>query len=104
MRRNRPLAALLLALILAFPTIASADDDDRDDHDLARSLVERGEIKPLSEVLARATARHPGEVVSVELDEDDGRWVYEIEVVRTDGRKVEIEIDAATLAVAGDDD
>jgi uncharacterized membrane protein YkoI len=102
MRRNPFLAALVVAA-LAVPLLAHADDDD-DDHDLARTLVERGEIKPLSEVLARAVSLHPGDVVSVDLDEDDGRWIYEIEMVRRDGRKVEIEIDAATLAIVGDDD
>lgn len=85
--------AVLLSLI-AGPALA-----DRDDHDRARRALEAGEVLPLSEILAAVEAAQPGRVIEVELERDDGRWIYELELVAPDGRLVEIEIDAATADI-----
>lgn len=85
--------AVLLSLI-AGPALA-----DRDDHDRARRALEAGEVLPLSEILAAVEAVRPGRVIEVELERDDGRWIYELELVAPDGRILEIEIDAATADI-----
>lgn len=85
--------AVLLALIAA-PALA-----DRADHDRARRALEAGEVLPLSDILAAATAAQPGRVIEVELERDDGRWIYELDLVSPDGRILEIEIDAATADI-----
>lgn len=85
--------ALILAL-LAAPALAS-----RDDHDRARRALEAGEILPLSEILESAHAMRPGRVIEIELERDDGRWIYELELVTPQGRLYEMEIDAATGTV-----
>lgn len=84
--------ALLFALIAA-PALA-----DRD-HDRARRALEAGEILPLDAILAAAGAAHPGRVIELDLEREDGRWVYELELVSPEGRLYEMEIDAATGAV-----
>jgi uncharacterized membrane protein YkoI len=38
-------------------------------------------------------------VVSVELEHDDGRWVYEIKILTATGKRREVEIDARSLQV-----
>jgi uncharacterized membrane protein YkoI len=38
-------------------------------------------------------------VVKIELEREDGVWVYEIKVLTRSGRRREVEIDARTLAV-----
>lgn len=86
-----------LALILAL--LASPAWADRADHDRARRALEAGEILPLSEILQAAEATHPGRVIELELERDDGRWIYEMELVTRDGRIYEMEIDAATGTV-----
>jgi len=85
--------ALILAL-LAAPALA-----DRDDHDRARRALEAGEILPLSYILKVAEAVRPGRVIEVELERDDGRWIYELELVTPQGRLYEMEIDAGTAIV-----
>ncbi len=71
-----------------------------DDHDHARHALERGEVRPLAEILARVTAAVPGEVVSVEFERqhrhDRGRWQYEIKILAPDGRLREVCVDAAS--------
>jgi len=85
------------ALILALLTGPALAGDDG--HDRARRALEAGEILPLSDILAAARASRSGRVIEVELERDDGRWIYELELVTPGGRIYEMEIDAATAAV-----
>ena len=85
--------ALFLA-VLALPALADDDDQDR-----ARRALEAGEILPLSEILKTAEAARPGRVIEVELERDDGRWTYELELVTSEGHLYEMELDAATATV-----
>jgi|HigsolmetaAR205D_1030408.scaffolds.fasta_scaffold00972_7 uncharacterized membrane protein YkoI len=86
------LLALAMLPAMLSPTATPADED----HEIARRAVERGEILPLSRILALIERDHPGRVLEVELDREDGRYVYEIEVLRTDGRVIELTYDAST--------
>jgi len=77
-------------LILAAPSLAD------DSQDRARDALARGDILPLSRILDVAKREAGGRVINVELDRDDGRFIYEIETIRPDGRMLELSIDAAT--------
>ncbi|TNC48619.1 peptidase [Rubellimicrobium rubrum] len=83
---------LTLVLLLA-PTVPSADTHDAD---LARAAVERGEILPLSAILPDLEARWGGQVLDVEIDEEAGLRVYELEILTADGRLLEVEVNAVT--------
>lgn len=74
---------------------------DPPDHDRAREALERGEVRPLEEILAAAAAEVPGEVVELELEREHGRWVYELKVIAPDGRVLEVLVDAASARVLG---
>ncbi len=89
------LSSLLLgaALTILVPLAAFAD---RADQDAVRHAVERGEIRPLADILAQVRDRLPGEVVGVEIDEKKGRWLYEFRVVAQDGRLFEVYVNART--------
>jgi uncharacterized membrane protein YkoI len=71
----------------------------RDDQDRARAALAAGEIRPLSEILAEVERRYVGRVIEVELDREDGRWVYDFKLLPPSGRVFELEIDAATAAL-----
>ncbi len=99
------LAGLLLAaLLVAGPALADGHGHGRgdgdDDHDLARELYEHGDIKPLTAVLAAVSKHVPGDVVAVDLVQDqDDHWVYVVQVVTADGRRVTVDVDAADAAI-----
>lgn len=62
------------------------------DHLRARKARKNGEFVALERVLADVRRRQPGELVEVELE----GFIYEVEVLRADGRVVELEYDART--------
>lgn len=93
----KPCLALATALLVSLTAHSALADDS--DQDKARRALERGEIRPLGEVLDAARKALPGDVVKVELDEDDGRWIYEIKILAPSGERREVEIDAKSLQV-----
>jgi uncharacterized membrane protein YkoI len=70
-------------------------DEDRS-YDRARRASERGEILPLSEVLAQVRERSPGRVLEAELEREHGLWVYELKILDPAGRLLEVSVDART--------
>ena len=94
----RGVAVLLLAASLGSAAMA-ADLGDRGDHERARQAVTSGQVLPLHTVLERLEREHPGQVLEVELEQDDGQWIYEVKLLQNDGRLVRIKLDARTAAV-----
>ena len=52
------------------------------------------DLLPLTSILGIARSRVPGEIIDVDLDDDDGLAEYEVEILTAAGRKIEIRIDA----------
>lgn len=65
------------------------------DHERVRAAVARGEMVPLSLILADALRRYPGTVLEVELEGHE----YEVEILGADGVIMELEYDARTGAL-----
>ncbi len=66
-----------------------------DDHDEVRELRHGGDILPLTELLGRAELSGM-RVLEAELEREQGRLVYELELLDADGRVHERLFDAAT--------
>lgn len=92
---SRPFALILIALVAAIGAPRSAAGDDFD-HDLARRLLEQGRILPLAEIVDKVRSEIPGEMLEVEFETDDGAYIYELKILRPDGRVQEIEVEAAS--------
>ncbi len=84
-------AACALLWITALATTGAWADSD---HDRARDAVQAGQVLPLKTVLERLEREHPGQVLEVELELDDGRWIYEVKLLQSGGRLVKLELDA----------
>ncbi|MEN8174417.1 MAG: PepSY domain-containing protein [Pseudomonadota bacterium] len=72
-----------------------------DDHDVARELRDSGDILPLSDLLAR-TGLAGQRVIEAELERENGRLVYELELLDQDGRIRERYFDAVTGKPVGE--
>jgi uncharacterized membrane protein YkoI len=90
-----PLTVLCCSLLLS--PFASADRDYDQREVLER--VRAGQIRPLTELMAQNPRRFSGKLLDVELEEDDGRLIYEIEILGKDGVVREFELDPVTGAV-----
>lgn len=84
--------ALLASAIATGPALAG--DGHEHDHDRARQALQAGEILPLKAILARVEKEHPGQVMEVELERKEGRWVYEIKLLRAGGALSKLKVDA----------
>ena len=86
---------LTTCLLLAFamlPPVSNAEEQY-----VVRRAVEAGQLKPLSEILAAVQTAHPGKVLDVDLERDrSGRRVYEITILKGNGQRAKILIDAVT--------
>lgn len=79
--------------LMALGSLALASDVGQD---LARRLRREGKIVALSAIVAEIQSRWPGRVIETELEREDGRYVYEIELLGNDGHVYEFEYDAVT--------
>ncbi len=94
-----PLLAFALTLALAAGQLsgALAREHHNHDSDVARSALQRGEVLPISKVLALAAQYLPGDVVEVRLDpKRSGDLLYRIRVLTHSGQIQELVLDART--------
>lgn len=91
----RAVLAACLALALAAPWTGS-QAGGRDDHERARQAVASGEVLPWPQIAQRIAASHPGELLELELEREDGRWIYEVRLLQPGGRILKLELDART--------
>lgn len=73
-------------------------------HDEIARAVAQGRALPLAQVLAKLGDRLPGRIVRVEIEDEDGRLVYEFKVVDTSGQRREFYVDALTADILEEDD
>lgn len=95
------LSMLPLAILLAATPAASRDLNQ----DEALQLRREGLILPLESILQRVSEFHPGaRLLEAELEEDDGVYIYEIELLTVDGVARELEINAQDGRVLQDEE
>ena len=80
----------LVAGTISYQVAASEDLDQAE----IRELVRQGEIMPLETILAQFPPREHGKLLDLEVERARGTIVYEFEFLRTDGRIVEVKVDA----------
>lgn len=90
------LAALFLVLVLLLPPALLHAGEDEEELERLREAVEKGQVLPLSTLRTMLLKEFPGEIVKIELDIEDGEFSYEFKVLQSDGRLIEVELDAAS--------
>lgn len=89
-RRSVVLGLLACALAVSLPLRAETSD-----HDLARQALEQGKVLPLRTVLDRVERDYHGQVLKIEFEHEDDRFIYEIRLLQQDGHLIKLEVDAA---------
>lgn len=88
--RSLPLMILSALCWLAGPAWAG----DRIRQDEVRQLRASGQILPMETILSRAQALQPGQLIEVEFERKDGRYVYELKIIDAQDRVHELYFDA----------
>ncbi|MET1076556.1 MAG: PepSY domain-containing protein [Pseudomonas sp.] len=71
--------------------------------DEALKLRDAGTVQSFEKLNAAAIAKHPGATVSeTELEEEYGRYIYQVELRDPQGQQWDLELDAATAEVLKD--
>lgn len=93
-------ALFATALLAATATLAQADDLGPDK---AMQLLKAGTIQPFETLNAEAQAKHPGSTIhETELEEEYGRYIYQVELRDAQGVKWDVHLDAANGQVLKD--
>ena len=94
---------LVVSLVVLAPLQPVQADDDYIE---ARRLLESGEILPLEVILEKVRQVLPGKVLEVELENEDRKVVYEMEILGDDGviREVYVDAKSGEILSAKEDD
>ncbi len=93
MKRLSIVSLLMLGLSGLFVLTPGLSDED---HQQARRLKDLGEILPLEQIIKAAKAKQSGRVIEIELENKDGRYLYEVELLNARGEVWELYFDATT--------
>lgn len=91
----KKLIALSCVAFLGLGSAAAFADDDIS-RDEAAKLVEQGTIQSLESLEEKALSLKPGTITDRDLDRDDGRYEYTLDITADDGTKWDIKLNAAT--------
>lgn len=98
--------ARLLFVTLAFAWVSTAPLSawaDSKDQARAREAMLKGDIASLSEALGVIEKEYPGEILEVELEEEDGfnppLFLYEIKVLAAEGEVIKVKLHAKSLEI-----
>lgn len=97
---NKLTTLFTTALLIATAGLAQARDLGPDE---ALRLRDAGTIQSFEKLNAAALAKHPGaNVEETELEEEYGRYVYQVELRDEKGVQWDMELDASTGAILKD--
>jgi len=103
------IVVLMMAAVGGLAAPAHADEKDQD---RARAAMLRGEVEPLPKALIAVEKHFKGDVIEVELEEEDKfslgpTLVYEIKLLTPEGNVLKLKVHAKTLEILdvdGNDD
>lgn len=84
---------LCLTCILGGPVLAS------EDHDAARDALRQHKVMALSEIVPGILERFDARLLEAEFEREGGGYVYELEVITSTGRMIDVMVDAETGAI-----
>ncbi|PSW67132.1 hypothetical protein C0W88_02900 [Photobacterium leiognathi subsp. mandapamensis] len=95
--RHRYLYIIGLIGTLTFAAIAAPSVDDDEHHDDVMTAVEKGLIKPYSALQHKVSRQLSARIIKVELNEDNGEWIYELKLIDNENNIIKVEYQAQSL-------
>jgi len=98
--------ALLAGVFFCAALMSSSQVGARDlSQDEALQMRRSGKLMPLDSLLKLVQQRYPdARLLEAELESEDGKLIYELEVLTTKGNVRELELDASTGALLKDEE
>ncbi|WP_454255496.1 PepSY domain-containing protein [Pseudomonas sp. Marseille-Q8238] len=97
---NKLIALFVATTLTAVVGVAQARDIGPDE---ALRLRDAGTVQSFEKLNAAAIAKHPGSTIeSTELEEEYGRYVYQVELRDANGVQWDVELDATNAQVLKD--
>jgi len=93
-RKGKQLARLNILIVVCFLTAPLQAESFDIDQSEARFLVQEGIIKPLPQILSLSSLSHLGKVLEIELEVDEGIYIYEVETLDHNGVVHEFKLNA----------
>jgi len=84
---------LVAVLLLTLPALSVLADDDQDQ---VLRWRQQGRVLPLEQILDRLDPSQRARILEIELEQEEGRVIYELKYVDTTGRILKLIIDART--------
>tara|TARA_R110002167_G_scaffold45323_6_gene136136 strand:+ start:6135 stop:6467 length:333 start_codon:yes stop_codon:yes gene_type:complete len=84
---------LVLSLVIGLGLTGSTQADALD-QDEVLTLIKQGDVLPLETLLQRHRERLQGRLIDLELEHEQGRWLYELELIDSQGIVREYKVDA----------
>lgn len=94
---------VFLFLVMVASTFNPARADSDYDPERLQQLINSKQLIPLEQLLDRHRELLSGRVVDVELEREHTRWIYEIKVLKENGKRREFYFDGTTGALLKDD-
>ncbi len=86
----------MMCLALSLSCLALPAATRADDHRGLREALERNELVSFRSIIDWIESQFVGRIVEVEMEDDDGELIYEVDLLTPHGDMLEFEFDART--------
>ena len=100
LKKYLALVAALLVAGLVSSVLIFGKNYKHDNRPIITDLKKHNEV--MSSCMKTALAKHPGAIVEIEMETEDGRPIFDIDIQGADGKHWEIECDAELATVVED--
>ncbi len=100
MKKIAALIAIISAGMMAISPAYSEHNEDHKKEVKINDVIEHN--AKLNQCTKTALERHPGAIIEIETEIEDGKMIFDVDIQGKDGKNWEIECDAATGEVLED--
>ena len=100
MKKYLAILALVIVAVLVGAVLFYGNDYKHEDKPVIMDFKKHNEV--MSGCMKTALAKHPGAIIGIDMETEDGRPIFDIDIQGADGKFWEIECDAESGLVVED--